>query len=366
MSRDTTTEDTISMVRDAAHAFCTERSRRIGADADTAARLWSEIAKLGWLGVSINEDLGGSASGLPAAGVIACELGRAGYTRGYAETVAIATALTRAGLQTQAPVAALIRAVATGSIQLTFLRALTEQTNNLDGQHGLIPDAGAERLGVLRWSQVSGLTLCELDRSERNHTVRTTSRATDLIIRLEPTDRGQMPKVWGLAIGRDARLIWDDALMLYRCLAAAQLVGTSQAALAVCIDYAKVRTQFGHVIGTYQAVQHTLVDILAASDAAELLTFKALSAIDQQAPDQASIAAAATAFTREAAWNCLMKTYDVLGGVGFMEEHPINILTRAMLPVIAGLGSAHDCEDRVATHVRSGHWLSQTQETPTP
>jgi alkylation response protein AidB-like acyl-CoA dehydrogenase len=357
---DTNADEIVSMLRDAARAFCSESVGRFGADAGAA--LWNEIAGLGWLGVAIDEESGGSASGLIAAGVIACELGRAGHTRGYAETIAFGAALARAGLQTHEPVAALLREIARGEIQLAFFRPFLPDRAEAADDHGLIPDAGARRLGVVTWFGTDGLVVHELDADARRQAVRTTSRALDLAFRAGDANAGLRLPVSGDA----ARAVWDDALMLYRCLAAAQLIGAAQAARGVCTDYALVRSQFGHLIGAYQAVQHTLVDMLAAGDAAEMLVLRALSALDQRAPDETSLAAAAIAFARETAWSGLMKTYDVLGGVGFIEEHPINRLTRAILPVVANIGSASDCEDAVAAHVRRGHWLASTPESPTP
>lgn len=355
-------EDTLTLLRDAARGFCQEHEGRSALTPADAARFWGELAALGWFGVAVPESYGGSATGLVAAGVIAAELGRAGHTRGYAETVACVAALLRGGLAAQ-EVRSVIMDAAQGRLQLSFLRPFSEPAaGDLQGHDtggdGWMPDAGAERLGVLDWSEQRGLVLHTLDAEARSRTVRTTSRAGDIEWRPSRAGSAGTP----LAEGAQARRIWQDASLLYRCLASAQLVAATQAALATSKDYALVRSQFGHLIGSYQAVQHALVDMLAATDAAELLVLRALSAIDAAAADQVALAAAAVCFARETAWSGLMKTYDVLGGVGFIEEHPINRLTRAVLPVIASIGSAAECDDAVAAYVRPGHWLPQGRE----
>lgn len=364
-----TDDDTLELLRDAARSFSQANAERTTATPAEAASFWQELVALGWLGVAIDEEHGGSGSGLVAAGIIALELGRTGHTRGYAETVAFGAMLQRAGMETDA-VATVLRDVAQGRMQLAFLRPFSEPASGyLDGQNaegdGWIPDAGAGRLAVLSWSEERGLLLHELDARARSRLVRTTARATDVAWRAELSP-GNAAALTTLARGEAGRTAWDDATVLYRCLAGAQLVGATQAALATSKDYALVRSQFGHRIGSYQAVQHALVDMLAATDAAELLVFRALSALDARAPDQASLAAAAACFARETAWMGLMKTYDVLGGVGFIEEHPINRLTRALLPLLASVGSAAECEDAVAARVRPGHWLPHHQERVAP
>ena len=53
----------------------------------------------------------------------------------------------------------------------------------------------------------------------------------------------------------------------------------------------------------------------------------------------------------------LMKAYDILGGVGFIEEHPISLYTRGMVPIVTLLGSAQSCNEAVADTVRKGHWF---------
>ena len=49
---------------------------------------------------------------------------------------------------------------------------------------------------------------------------------------------------------------------------AAQLVGAGQALLDAAVDYAKQRSQFGRVIGSYQAIKHKLADVHIALELA--------------------------------------------------------------------------------------------------
>ena len=349
-------QESLSLLRDSARDFCDAISLKT-ADAPSE-RWWSDIAGLGWLAVAAPEDAGGAGLGLTGAAVIANELGKAGYTRGYAETVALAHALRRgrdAGLvPAQEALQQVLQDSGSGALQLSLINPLGP---HMPGE-GLVADVGAPRLGLITYSESTGLCLHQIGEATRQHLLKTTSRARDLLVCLDGEGFGADCVRIELAQGDAALRVWQDAVMQHRVLAASQLVGAVQTALAISVDYARIRSQFGHLLGSYQAVQHAVVDMLAGSDAAELLVNRALQAIDAASGDRASLADAATAYAREVAWTSLMKTYDVLGGVGFIEVHPINRYTRAVLLTLASLGSASECEDATASHVRPGHWLA--------
>ncbi len=349
-------QESLSLLRDSARDFCNAISLKTS-DAPSE-RWWSDIAGLGWLSVAAPEDAGGAGLGLSGAAVIANELGKAGYTRGYAETVALAHALRRgrdAGLvPAQEALHQVLHDCGNGALQLGLINPLGPHMPD----EGLVADVGALRLGLITYSESSGLCLHQIGQTTRQQLLRTTSRARDLLVCRDGEGFGADCVRIELAQGDAARRVWRDAVMQHRVLAASQLVGAVQTALAISVDYARIRSQFGHLIGSYQAVQHAVVDMLAGSDAAELLVNRALQAIDTGSGDRASLADAATAYAREVAWTSLMKTYDVLGGVGFIEVHPINRYTRAVLLTLASLGSASECEDATASHVRPGHWLA--------
>ena len=118
-------------------------------------------------------------------------------------------------------------------------------------------------------------------------------------------------------------------LTVARVLLAAEQVGGAEGCLAGMVDYAKVRAQFGQLIGSYQAIQHhcatTAVDVAAA----RALVGAAAAAVDSG--DLASAhqlgllarAEAADAFTDATS------TYiQVSGGIGFTWEHDAHLFFR--------------------------------------
>ncbi|WP_165607126.1 acyl-CoA dehydrogenase family protein, partial [Mycolicibacter kumamotonensis] len=64
-----------------------------------------------------------------------------------------------------------------------------------------------------------------------------------------------------LAEGRDAERLWEQALLEWKILTAAALVGLSNALLVRAVEYAQARYAFGVPIGSFQAVSHPLVDV---------------------------------------------------------------------------------------------------------
>src|ERR1700686_2224087 len=82
---------------------------------------------------------------------------------------------------------------------------------------------------------------------------------------------------------------------------AAQLVGAGQALLSASVDYAKQRTQFGRVIGSYQAIKHKLADVHIALQLARPLLYGAALSLADRSPDTARDVSAAKASASDAA-----------------------------------------------------------------
>ncbi|PRC51596.1 acyl-CoA dehydrogenase, partial [Mycobacterium sp. ITM-2017-0098] len=72
-------------------------------------------------------------------------------------------------------------------------------------------------------------------------------------------------KLFDISASGDARAADVERAFEFGALAtAAQLVGAAQAMLDAAVEYAKQRSQFGTIIGTYQAIKHKLADVLIA------------------------------------------------------------------------------------------------------
>ena len=352
-------DETQAMLRDAARGFCVEQEGRRAAPRQA---LWTALAGMGWTGVTLPAALGGSESTPVEAGVIAFEMGRRALFTSYPETVALGTVLAEADTR-NAATDALLEHVAVGEAELLMgqREALSPGASSeaggasgplIDGRI-VLPGGAAQAFVAVFRDQGQPLLLMVPLRALPGTDLKTTARTAAIAV----SERGFEPDpAWIVLKGAAAAHAWHRARQIVNALYCAELVGATRRLHEIAFDYAMIRSQFGHLIATYQAVQHALVDTFAAAEAAELLTFRALNVLasgDAAEP----VVHPAVAFVREAAWTTLMKAYDILGGVGFIEEHPISLYTRGMVPIVTFLGSAQSCNEAVADTVRKGHWF---------
>jgi alkylation response protein AidB-like acyl-CoA dehydrogenase len=107
---------------------------------------------------------------------------------------------------------------------------------------------------------------------------------------------------------------------------AAQLVGAAEALRDGAVDYAKQRTQFGRVIGSYQAIKHKLADVHIAIELARPLVYGAALALAEKPGDAARDVSAAKAAASEAALLAAHSGLQTHGAIGFTQEHDLSLL----------------------------------------
>ncbi|MFE6698275.1 acyl-CoA dehydrogenase family protein [Streptomyces sp. NPDC057718] len=118
-----------------------------------------------------------------------------------------------------------------------------------------------------------------------------------------------------------------SALAKGRMSVAAGCVGIAQAALDAAVRYAGEREQFGKPIARHQLVQELLSDIAVDVDAARLLTWRVADLIDR-GQDFATAASKAKLYASEAAVRCANNALQVFGGYGYIDEYPVGKLLR--------------------------------------
>jgi alkylation response protein AidB-like acyl-CoA dehydrogenase len=101
---------------------------------------------------------------------------------------------------------------------------------------------------------------------------------------------------------------------------AAQLVGAAGALLTGSVDYAKQRSQFGRVIGSYQAIKHKLADVHIAIELARPLVYGAALTLEPRDVSAANVAAG------EAALLAARSALQTHGAIGFTQEHDLSLL----------------------------------------
>jgi isovaleryl-CoA dehydrogenase len=116
-------------------------------------------------------------------------------------------------------------------------------------------------------------------------------------------------------------------------------VGLGQAALDHAVRYAREREQFGRPIGDFQMVQKMLADTFTEVEAARQLTYMATHAC--AADDKAShLASAAKLFASEVGTRAGMVAIQVLGGVGYTRDFPVERIARDAKLMEIGAGTS--------------------------
>ncbi|MEX0169323.1 acyl-CoA dehydrogenase family protein [Streptomyces sp. LMG1-1-1.1] len=118
-----------------------------------------------------------------------------------------------------------------------------------------------------------------------------------------------------------------SALAKGRMSVAAGCVGIAQAALDAAVRYAGEREQFGKPIASYQLVQELISDIAVDVDAARLLTWRVADLVDR-GQDFATAASKAKLYASEAAVRAANNALQVFGGYGYIDEYPVGKLLR--------------------------------------
>ncbi|MFE0641447.1 acyl-CoA dehydrogenase family protein [Streptomyces sp. NPDC058877] len=118
-----------------------------------------------------------------------------------------------------------------------------------------------------------------------------------------------------------------SALAKGRMSVAAGCVGIARAALDAAVRYAGEREQFGKPIASYQLVQELISDIAVDVDAARLLTWRVADLIDR-GQDFATAASMAKLYASEAAVRAANNALQVFGGYGYIDEYPVGKLVR--------------------------------------
>ena len=131
--------------------------------------------------------------------------------------------------------------------------------------------------------------------------------------------RMQLKETPGERIGPsgDQTRLWqriaDDAAIAL----CAELVGSSEQALYLATEYAKVRVQFDRPIATFQAIKHKAAEMLHQLELLRVGTHYAAWTSDVDDPDRERAAAMAKGFAGEAAVNITAESIQIHGGVGF-------------------------------------------------
>jgi len=251
-------------------------------DVAPGRKVWEQLANLGVTALAVPEKFGGLEAD-PVDLVVALErLGRWCVPGPVAESISVATVL----------LANDERSAGLASGELIATVALPPQ----------VPRAvDADTAGLVLLATEDGVS--EAAPGEEHESVDPSRRVFDVT----PT---------GEAWQADVELAYEFGALA----TAAQLVGAAAALRDAAVDYAKQRTQFGRMIGSYQAIKHKLADVHIAIELARPLVYGAALSLE---PRDVSAAKAAAS---EAGLQAARSALQTHGAIGFTQEHDLSLL----------------------------------------
>lgn len=119
-----------------------------------------------------------------------------------------------------------------------------------------------------------------------------------------------------------------EALNLNRPTVGAIALGAAQGATDYAAGYARERRQFGRPVIRFQAVQFKLADMYIELEAARSLIYRTARLLDEGAPDGERFSAMAKCFATDVAMRVTTEAVQVLGGYGYMKDHPLERVMR--------------------------------------
>ena len=260
-------------------------------------KLWAELGELGWPGIAVGEEHGGQGLGLVELCVLVEELGYACAATPLLGSALAATAIEQAGSAAQRE--RWLPGLASGAQRgaLGLVRGDAAE---------LVPDAPGADVVVLLGAD-GAATLVEGD-------------AVEAVDAIDATRRYGRVSAGGEPLEGDASTAHDRALVTV----AAELVGVSQRALDLSLEYVKERKQFGVPVGSFQAVQHKAAQMLLDTEGGRAATFFAAWTADAE-PDRLPTAAAmAKAWASDRARDATGAAIQLHGGIGFTWEADVH------------------------------------------
>lgn len=158
----------------------------------------------------------------------------------------------------------------------------------------------------------------------------------------------EIPSESILSTGREAELLLQDSLDAATIATSAELLGLMQGAFDLTLAYLSTRTQFGKKIGTFQALQHRLVDLYIQIRLSSSCVSDAALHYSQGTIQGSSTAIASRAKARcsDAALLITREAVQMHGAIGFTDEHDIGQYLNRSFSLSAWLGNSAEHRNR--------------------
>ena len=378
-------------LRESARGFLADHSSSEKVRAAMASELgfdrgvWTRIAQeMGWTAITIGEEYGGLGLGYVELIALLEEMGAHLLCSPFFSSICLgANALTAAatdeqraeylpGIASGATIATLALTESKGRWDACGIEATARRDGSefvLDGVKSYVPDGhAADLLLVAARAPAStgenevGLFAVRADASGLQRSALPT---------MDQTRRRAEVVLDGVRVAQSALLggtmdAWPSlvkTLQLGAIALAAEQVGGADRCLAMAVQYATERVQFGRQIGSFQAIKHKCADMLLQVESARSAAYYAGWAASVEDVELPVLASLAKSYCSDAYFHCAAESLQIHGGVGFTWEYDVHLHFKRARSGEHLLGSPAYHRERIAQQILSPIHHGVTEST---
>ena len=313
------------------------------------AEAWSTVGQMGWSGIVIPEEFGGSAFGYLSLGLVLEQLGRNLAVSPLASTAVAATAIVMGG--SDAAKSEWLGKLAAGEAVATL--AIDEGPSHLgvSGDKIAASVSGGTLSGTKKFvaegdgadvfvvAAADGLYLVANGEgvSVASRKMADSRSHADVTFDGAPAEKLGGPDLTAAIVDRAT------------AVTTAEMLGMAESAFEQTLDYLKQRVQFGQVLSTFQALQHRMAKMKTELELMRSVVEGALEAIDAGRSDVDQAVSLAKAVANDTLRLVSREMVQLHGGVGMTDEYDAGLYLKrsAVLETMWGTASYH--RDRFAT-----------------
>jgi alkylation response protein AidB-like acyl-CoA dehydrogenase len=345
-----------SMLRDSARGLISDKApvshlRRLRDARDETGfsrDLWKQFAEMGFSGLLVPENFGGSGLGAVEAGVVMEEIGRTLMPSPFLSTAVLAaSALSRGGSEAQK--AAHLPKISDGSLlaalaidegakhrplQIKLQAVRSGNGFRLNGAKAFVVDGHTADLLIVAArtggaaGERNGLTLFLVDPKckglaiERTVMVDSHNAARIEFDNVEVNADGVLGEV------DQGGALLEGVLNIGRGAVASEMVGLSEEVFGRTVTYLKERKQFGKLIGEFQALQHRAAQLYIDIEITRAAVLKALQTLDGDFEKAGAAVAVAKARAGSTATLAVQEGVQMHGGMGMTDQFDIGFFMK--------------------------------------
>ncbi|MFY9316331.1 MAG: acyl-CoA dehydrogenase family protein [Burkholderiales bacterium] len=316
-----------------------------------SAQVWAQLAEMGLTGLPFSPDHGGFGGGAVDLMGVMEAAGDALLVEPYLPTLMGGQLVARAGSDAQKK--AILPAIVEGKLRMAFAHSEKGARYNLAKvattakQAGGGWEIGGEKVVVLGAPAADTLVVsAKTDKGLSLFLVKRESARVKPYVTLDEQRAGDLSfsKAKGELLGAesDALAVIEEVTDFATALICAEAVGAMKFACDTTLEYLKTRKQFGVPIGTFQALQHRMVDMYIAHEQARSMACLACSKIDANtdARDRAKAVSAAKIKIADNARLVSQEAIQLHGGMGMSEELKVSHTFRRLTMIAQQFGDA--------------------------